>query len=139
MSAAVGVLNRNRPNRSGTLAARAGRDPMSIFAWEVIDKHNTPGSTFKPLLALAIMRSDKAALLRVMKGLTPGEFPTYMGISPSIGAYPIPGSPKSIANFGNSSMGKYFNAVSGNPACGNSAERDPTLGVKQAVQFSLNV
>lgn len=120
-------------------AANPARDPMSIIAWEVIDQHNTPGSTFKPLLALAIMRSRDEKLIRVMKGLTPAEFPSVMGISPAIGAYQIPGSPKSIANFGNSSLAKYFNAISGNPACGNSAERDPTLGVKQAVQFSLNV
>ena len=115
------------------------RDPMAIMAWEVIDGNNTPGSTFKPLLALAIMRSKRARLMRVMKGLTPAEFPSVMGISPGLGAYPIPGSPKSIANFGNSSMAGYFGRVSGNALCGNSTAADPTLGVKQAVQFSLNV
>ena len=115
------------------------RDPMAIMAWEVIDGNNTPGSTFKPLLALAIMRSKRARLMRVMKGLTAGEFPPVFGISPGIGAYQIPGSPKSIANFGNSSMSRYFGRVSGNALCGNSTAADPTLGVKQAVQFSLNV
>ena len=115
------------------------RDPMAIMAWEVIDGNNTPGSTFKPLLSLAIMRSRRGRLLRVMKGLTAGEFPSLFGIGPGTGAYQIPGSPKSIANFGRSPMSRYFNRVSGNALCGNSTASDPTIGVKQAVQFSLNV
>lgn len=116
------------------------RDPMSIFAWEVIDKHNTPGSTFKPLLALALMRAQNAKINRIMKGMLPGELAVAANLAVGTGTYNIPGTSKSISNFGRSPLTGYFGRVSRNAQCnGGPVAADPRFGLTQAVQFSINM
>ncbi len=139
------------------------RDPMSIFAWEVIDKHNTPGSTMKPLLGLALIRANRPRLNRIMRGLSAGELASETSLNPSTGTYTI-SEKQSVSNFGNSPLANYFNATSRNQACAQAPQpktmrevcRDMnaancpayqlehmrangTLGIKQSVQFSLNM
>ncbi len=139
------------------------RDPMSIFAWEVIDRHNTPGSTMKPLLSLALMRAHRPRLNRIMRGLSPGELQAETGLNPSTGTYTI-SEKQSISNFGNTPLARYFNSTSRNLACAK-APQPKTMrevctdmnaqncnafqlqhmqtvghfGLKQAVQFSINM
>ncbi len=116
------------------------RDPMSIFAWEVIDKHNTPGSTFKPLLSLALMRAQRARINRIMKGMLPGELAAATSLAVGTGTYTIPGTTKSISNFGRSPLTGYFGRVSRNAQCnGGPVAADPRFGLTQAVQFSINM
>jgi cell division protein FtsI/penicillin-binding protein 2 len=116
------------------------RDPMSIMAWEVIDKHNTPGSTFKPLLALALMRDGNTRVNRIMLGMGPQELATASGLNVNEAAYHIPGSNRSIGNFGNAPLARNFGAVSRAAECDAAgAKADPNFGLKQAVQFSINM
>jgi hypothetical protein len=118
------------------------RDPMSIMAWEVIDKHNTPGSTMKPLLSLGVMGAKRPRLNEIMIGLTPGEVAARMGLNPGSGTYTIPGSSKSISNFGNSPLSRYFNSTNRARDCvpdGAEISTANRFGVPQAVQFSINM
>lgn len=139
------------------------RDPTSIVAWEVIDKHNTPGSTMKPLLGLALIRAGRPRLNRIMRGLTSGEVAAETGLNPGTGTYTI-SEKQSVSNFNNTPLANFFNATSRNQACVQAPQpktvrevcRDVnaadcrayqqqnmrangTLGIKQAVQFSLNM
>ena len=61
------------------------RDPSSILAWEVIDKHNTPGSTFKPVIALSLMMDSdpdfKKRIVPVLGGLTSQAMRAAIGLS----------------------------------------------------------
>lgn len=139
------------------------RDPMSIFAWEVIDKHNTPGSTMKPLLSLALMRAHRPRLNQIMRGLSPADLAADTGLNPATGTYTI--APKeSISNFGKTPLSHYFNSTSRNLACAKAPQpktmravcRDVgatdcsayqlahmhaqgIFGIKQAIQFSINM
>jgi len=120
------------------------RDPMSMFGWEVIDKNNTPGSTFKTIAALAYMREPGALgarLKRIMQGLDPASLAAATGLNPGASAYNPNGGRRSIANFGHGNMSPYF----GRPyrdAAGCKVPpipNDGRFGLTQGVQFSLNV
>lgn len=125
------------------------RDPMSIFGWEVSDKHNTPGSTFKPLVALALIQSDDPTIQRLVRGVDPVTFTRLMGFGPNAGAYYPGGGRRGVPNFGGTGMTGYFNAASRHPAClqaGFAPEfrrfaegGQNQFGVTQAVQGSFNV
>lgn len=120
------------------------RDPSSEIAWEVIDKHNTPGSTFKPVTSLALMTAPDAAFRaragRIIAGLSPGGFQAETGLSLGASSYEVYPGAKPVPNFGGAALSRYF----GRPArraglCGVPAPPTDTFGLTQAVQFSLNV
>lgn len=119
------------------------RDPSSVIAWEVIDKHNTPGSTFKPIVSTALMSDwdpvrDKIKLIAM--GLPPAQFAARTGIAPGASSYSVlPGS-KPIPNFGGAPMSRYFGRVyRDGERCGVDAPVDHDLGLAQGIEFSLNV
>jgi len=119
------------------------RDPSSVIAWEVIDKHNTPGSTFKPVTALALMTADGAprqTIDRLIAGVSPFELIQEAGLSPGTSAYAPGAGSRSIPNFGGAAIGRYFgrNTRSAD-ICKVPQFADPNFGLRQAVQFSINV
>ncbi|MGE0737144.1 MAG: penicillin-binding transpeptidase domain-containing protein [Alphaproteobacteria bacterium] len=125
-------------------AANPLRDPMSMFAWEVIDKNNTPGSTFKTIAALAYMRQSgalAAQLKRVMLGLDPASLTALTGLNPGASAYNPNNGRRSIANFGHGNMLPYFGrSYRDSAGCKvPPIPNDGRFGLTQGIQFSLNV
>ena len=119
------------------------RDPSTVIAWGIIDQNNSPGSTFKPVVALSIMHSAKGAEIdtfsRAIKGLSAGEIGSVMGIRPGQSSYaPTAAGTRSISNFGNGGMGP-FGSSSRSPACTKQVPTYTTFGLRQAVQYSVNV
>lgn len=89
--------------------AQPNRDPMAIFAWEVVDQFSVPGSTLKPLVGLTIARLGQSRLRSIMLGLSPGELAAATNLNVGSGTYVIPGSGKnSISNFGKTALSSYF-------------------------------
>ncbi len=127
------------------------KDPMSVASWELLDIHNTPGSTWKTLLALsAAMEAASSGadprIRRMMLGLSPGEFAAVTGISSTTGTYMIPGSDsRSISN--HSHQGMLNSGPTRDPICIDPNHPDPEyrrgefdkLGVRLAIKQSYNV
>ncbi|MHA1537678.1 MAG: penicillin-binding transpeptidase domain-containing protein [Alphaproteobacteria bacterium] len=120
------------------------RDPSTVIAWGIIDQNNSPGSTFKPVVALSVMHSAKGSEIekfrRAIKGLTAGEIGSVMGLQAGQSSYaPTATGTRSISNFGNGGMGP-FGGRSRSPACTKQQPlAPPTFGLRQAVQHSVNV
>ncbi len=120
------------------------RDPTSVLAWEVIDRHNTPGSTFKPLVAVALMRAPKERrekLAHILRGLDEIDLWVETGLLPEDGRYaPTAIAKRAIDNFGRANIGRYFGrAQRDGGGCRVKAPVENTFGLVQAVQFSVNV
>jgi cell division protein FtsI/penicillin-binding protein 2 len=119
------------------------RDPSTVIAWGIIDRNNSPGSTFKPVVALSVMHSAKGAELakfrRIMEGLGPGEIASVMGLSPGQSSYaPMGLEKRAISNFGGGGLGP-FHSTGRNPLCDPHPPVYDTFGLRQAVQYSVNV
>ncbi len=131
-------------------AAYPLRDPSSIFAWEVIDKHNTPGSTFKPVTALALLMEAEPEIRKqidpVLRGLDSGAMRAAIGLSYDSNSFIAYRGAKPVPNFGGSTLGRYVNRPKRDARCiaddPDAAERarqpEPGFGLRQATQFSLN-
>jgi cell division protein FtsI/penicillin-binding protein 2 len=125
------------------------RDPMAVQSWEIIDKHNTPGSTFKTIVALAMSKVNDPRTNRAMIGLTAGEMQREMGIGPGTSTYTIPNSTRSISNFGRGGLS--FGGPLADPGCQGVAlttltrgpdfakNDDSIFGVAKATKYSINV
>ena len=122
------------------------RDPSTVIAWEVIDKHNTPGSTFKPVTALALMLNDgeefRQRIRPIIMGLDGAGLARDTGLTYAATAFVAYRNAKPIPNFDGANLGRYVDRPQRDPSC---VEHDPvgiagggTLGLLQAVQFSLN-
>ncbi|MCJ7600191.1 MAG: hypothetical protein MUO63_01660 [Desulfobulbaceae bacterium] len=111
--------------------------------WQGVDGHNAPGSTFKPVVAMAAieaMKSDIPNAGRIehfLSGYSKSEF-QKSGLTLDCAAYDpfkgkcyqsrnIPSSQLAIPNFRNQALGISFK------------EGDMTLGLKQAIRDSVNV
>ncbi len=119
------------------------RDPSTVIAWGIIDQNNSPGSTFKPVVALSIMHTVKGNEVerfgRAIRGLRPDEIGSVMGLQPGQSSYaPTAAGTRSISNFGNGGLGP-FGSRSRSPACVKEVPSFTTFGLRQAVQFSVNV
>jgi cell division protein FtsI/penicillin-binding protein 2 len=118
------------------------RDPASVFAWEVIDANNTPGSTFKPLVSMALMRSTGAQhdrLATIMRGLPPDGLVRLAGLNPGQTSYTPAGQSRAIDNFNNGTTGHFGMPLRDNAGCKVDTKPDPTFGLRQAVELSINV
>ncbi|MDJ0948120.1 MAG: penicillin-binding transpeptidase domain-containing protein [Alphaproteobacteria bacterium] len=119
------------------------RDPSSIIAWEVVDKHNTPGSTFKPVVSVALMRKAREApefgsqARELMEGVPTAELGAKLGVPAGAGSYAPPGSTRSIKNFGGRSLASYQDTPLRDAACGPAIE-DHNIGLRQMVKHSVN-
>ena len=117
------------------------RDPASVFGWEVIDANNTPGSTFKPLVSMALMRStgeQHERIAAIMRGLSPEGLVRQAGLNPGQTSYAPPGQSRAIDNFSHEATG-HFNYPLRAAACDAASRPDPNFGLRQAVELSINV
>ncbi len=127
------------------------KDPMSVASWELMDIHNTPGSTWKTLLALSAALEASAPgadprIKRMLMGLDPGEFRQVTGLDSGAGTYMIPGSDtRSISNHSKAAMSQ--GGPTRDPICIDPNHPDPEyrrpsfekLGVRIAIKSSYNV
>ena len=133
-------------------AAYPLRDPATIIAWGVTDINNAPGSTFKPLVALATIRKatgpDIQRYHSILQGLTPGEINAQMRLNAGQQAYQPngPGTKQSIKNFGTQTLGPFNGMPQRNAQCARTGGVDArtgqppgSFGVRQAIQHSINV
>ncbi len=119
------------------------RDPSTVIAWGIIDQNNSPGSTFKPVVALSVMHTVTGSEIerfgRAIMGLAPGEIAGVMGLQPGQSSYAPTGTAgRSISNFGNGGLGP-FGSRSRNGRCVKQPPAFTTFGLRQAVQYSVNV
>ena len=122
------------------------RDPATVIAWEVVDKHNTPGSTFKPVTALALMMeqnpSIRETLHSLIRGVDSSGLTSLTGLSRNSSRFLAYKGAKAIPNFGGAPFGRYWSrpqrARACLPATTSSASGRARFGLTEAVQFSLN-
>ncbi len=136
-------------------------DPFGVNAWQGLDNHNAPGSTFKPVTAMAAMKAvdeeGRDDLKRVIKGLSAREYQRITGLPVSSFSYqPDPVITSKVSNAGNAPLarsmphsaktkeGKTITVyprlrLGGGGACGKRAVNSKNLGVREAVRDSLNV
>jgi hypothetical protein len=126
------------------------RDPSSVLAWEVIDKHNTPGSTYKPVTALALMMEEdpefRSVIRDVILGTDSGTMSRVIGVGYGSSAFVAYGGAKPVPNFGGATMGRYLSRAKRDGRClkddpeaaERARKREPGFGMRQATQFSLN-
>lgn len=88
------------------------KDPTQVASWQLISGDNTPGSTWKTLTALAsameasdaAARPDPAIAQMLLGSWDAGQFQQRLGIPASAPTVTIPGSTRSISNFGRTGM-----------------------------------
>lgn len=126
------------------------RDPSAILAWEVIDKHNTPGSTFKPVTALSLMMDTAPDFRRVvggiLRGLSSAEMSREIGVGYGSSAFVAYPGAKPVPNFGGATLGRYVSRAKRDARCiaddpeaaARARDLGPGFGLRQATQFSLN-
>lgn len=121
------------------------QDPTTVISWQLVDQHNTPGSTFKPIVSLALMRTmvpNYPEVKELMLGVPPGELGSKLGVPAGAGSYRPPGAKKDIKNYGGRSLGSYAGSPMRDATCAAAENvevvRDPNVGVRQMVKHSVN-
>ncbi len=111
--------------------------------WQGVDGHNAPGSTFKPVVAMAAIEAAQSnapnadQIEHFLQGYARSKI-DKTGLTLDCAAYDpfnrrcyssrnIPGSKLVVPNFGRRSLGHFFKPG------------DKTLGLKQAVRDSINI
>ncbi len=116
------------------------QDPTTVISWQIVDQHNTPGSTFKPIVSMALMLKmvpTHPEIKELMIGIPAGELGSKLGLSAGAGSYRPPGAKKDIKNFGGRSLGSYSGSPLRDTRCGE-AVSDPNIGLRQMVKHSVN-
>lgn len=118
-------------------------NPMLMRGWQGLDEHFTPGSTFKPVVALAAMDASVAdpGLADYLRGFSQSTFAARSGLALDCASYdplketcskPGDAQAKTIDNFEGIPVGRAF--------AKNPADKWPArLGLRQAVRDSINV
>ncbi|MDM8523641.1 penicillin-binding transpeptidase domain-containing protein [Desulfococcaceae bacterium HSG8] len=119
------------------------KNPMLMRGWQGADRHNAPGSTFKPVVALAAMGAseDNRAIPDFLEGFTMRKFNRGTGLNLNCTAYhPVTGDcyttsrlPRKIPNFRNEALSLVFekNKLEKN--------RKSVFGLREAVRDSVNI
>ena len=144
------------------------RDPFGVNAWQGLDNHNAPGSTFKTVTALAAMQAvdeGRDDLKSMIKGLSASQFKNLTGLPVSSASYqpdPVTTSlvnnassrrngkliPRSLALSmpykGKNAQGKMVTVyprlrLGGGGDCPSRGVSSKNLGIREAVRDSLNV
>jgi cell division protein FtsI/penicillin-binding protein 2 len=118
------------------------KDPMLVRAWQGLDKHNAPGSTFKTVTSLAALKEaeNNITISEYIEGYSRKNFTAKTGLSLNCGHYDPygkecyaskPKEPVTISNFSVSNgytlkMSDYLRYT-------------PVLGLTGAVQESANI
>jgi cell division protein FtsI/penicillin-binding protein 2 len=136
------------------------RDPFGVNAWQGLDNHNAPGSTFKQVTAMAAMQAvdeeGRDDLKKVIKGLSGRQYQRLTGLPISSFSYqPDLEITSKVSNAGNAPLsrsmpyrgktkeGKMVSVyprlrLGGGGECGKLVN-SKNLGVREAVRDSLNV
>ncbi|MEZ4526948.1 MAG: penicillin-binding transpeptidase domain-containing protein [Desulfobacterales bacterium] len=116
-------------------------NPMQVRGWQGVDGDYTPGSTFKPVVALAAINAAEKdeRISHFLKGYPPSGFEKNTGLTLDCTAYApveekcVPaGTEESIPNFKNAPIRNSFSKNSGN-------KWENLVGLRQAVRDSVNV
>ena len=131
------------------------RDPFKTSAWQMVDRHNAPGSTFKPVTALSALTAianghpEAEALTELLEGLPPSAYAKRTGISGSrhnynpywgtglLGRRGIPS--RTVANFGNGTVQRVLGRRERDGVCADEVPITRTLSLISAVRDSINV
>ncbi len=118
------------------------RNPMQVRGWQGVDGDYTPGSTFKPVVALAAMTAAEkdGRISAFLKGYPANGFEKNTGLTLDCAAYNpheeicvASGTGKSIRNYNSNSLRSAFGHK-------NTANRwENVVGLRQAVRDSINV
>lgn len=119
--------------------------PLEVQSWQILNRDNTPGSIFKPLVAVAaakVVDENDSYIKTLIYGMTEAEWnptiykwdnkigrlpPAYRG-TPRVqdGKYvPVPSKPRPIANYKSQPLRKQFYGG--------------RLGLREAIQNSSNI
>jgi cell division protein FtsI/penicillin-binding protein 2 len=131
------------------------RDPFKTSAWQMVDRHNAPGSTFKPVTALAAIGAaagdhpDAAAISEMLAGLSGKEYRRRTGVSTARHSYnPYQGTgligrrgipSRTVANFGNGTVGAVLGRRERDGNCSPEVPITSSLGLTSATRDSINV
>jgi cell division protein FtsI/penicillin-binding protein 2 len=125
------------------------KSPLIVRAWQGLDKHCAPGSTYKPLVALSALKASKYRddLAGFIEGYGPHKLSRKTGLhsgcatyQPSTGrcfsAGSVPGGViRRISNFNSLPLGTGYRKKAGK--CSQSGGR--SMGLTEAVRDSINV
>jgi len=110
--------------------------PLEVQAWQAVTRENTPGSIFKPLVALAaataLQQSNRSYLMQIVQGISAERWHTVhkQGLYPepklADGGYKPLERNRPIRNFRSEPLGSYTDA------------KDPNMGLKLAIRKSIN-
>lgn len=128
------------------------QDPLRVYAWEGVDRHQVAGSTIKPVVALAGLAAAKEGntdIAQMLAGWSPEHFTRNTGLSldatqidpyQGIASKPAEWQPRPIRNFEKESLGSVLNRpLRDSPKCAANAEKNQSLGLAPALRDSLNV
>ena len=138
---------------AATLKTYPTGNPLQAHAWQGMDRHATPGSTFKPVVALAAIEAvadgveNANSVSDFLRGFPIGSFEEKSGLTLDCDAYapieevcvapgPFENSPPKIRNFmGELGYTTHRRSYQKNPASGWGDE----FGLRQAIRDSINV
>lgn len=123
------------------------RDPFKVAAWQNLDGHYSPGSTFKPITALAAIKAanegrDDVKLM--LKGLdfNPHLVETNLteltGLTAESYTYSVPGL-STVHNFANTPLKVSLNKPLHAAECAEQVAHSQTIGVREALRDSSNI
>jgi len=115
-------------------------DPFRFTPWQGLDAHATPGSTFKPVTALAAIQAaaENKEIEQMLEGWSRSRFARQTGLLPGQGCYQAEGASE-VCNFRRGSLERSFVKGLRHPACDPKAPRSNSLGLREAVRDSLNI
>lgn len=131
------------------------RDPFKTSAWQMVDRHNAPGSTFKPVTALAAIGAaagdhpEATAIGEMLAGLSGKEYRKRTGVGTGRHSYnPYQGTgllgrrgipSRTVANFGQGRVGAVLGRRERDGRCTPEVPITDSLSLTAAVRDSINV
>ncbi|MCK5902054.1 MAG: hypothetical protein KAG28_02805 [Cocleimonas sp.] len=133
------------------------RDPFGVNAWQGLDNHNAPGSTFKTVTALSAMQAadeGRDDLEKMIKGLSSREFKALTGLPVTAASYqPDLETTSVISNAGKAPLLRsmpyrmqdnkmYYPPLrtsAKGDGCSTGGLKSKNLGLREATRDSLNV
>ncbi|MFZ1643335.1 MAG: penicillin-binding transpeptidase domain-containing protein [Candidatus Contendobacter sp.] len=128
------------------------QDPLRVYAWEGVDRHQITGSTIKPMVALAGLAAAKegnADIAQMLVGWSPEQFARNTGLGldatridpyQGIASKPAGWQPRPIKNFQGEALRNLLdNPLRDSPKCAANAGKNQSLGLAPALRDSLNI
>lgn len=129
------------------------KNPLIVRAWQGLDEHCAPGSSFKPVVALAALKTSEKqkSLLEYLRGYGIGEFQQRSGLTLDCSAYEpesgrsfpanrIPADVRQkISNFESGSIRAILQRNHQGSCVGSSSWSRPDFGLREGIRDSVNV